>query len=139
MGILGWGLRALSVAGLLALAACAGAPVASAGGASASPAGPAPRLAITVDPAGPATLAPGTIVRVRAALQGAGQLEWVSGTVKIMGAPVLGLKPTADGAWAFKTMVPPMTTVPAGRYKVKVWGRLTDGRELSETLDYEVK
>jgi hypothetical protein len=92
-----------------------------------------------VDPAPPAALPPGTIVKVRARLDGLGQMAWVSGTVKLLGAPVLAMKPAADGSWSFKTMVPPMSTVPPGRYKVKVWGRLMDGRELSESLDYEVK
>jgi hypothetical protein len=127
-------LAALGLA-LAGLAGCAGAPALKAE----HPLPPLPRLALSVEPASPATLLPGTIVRVRAQVDGQGQLAWVSGTVRLMGAPVLGLKQAADGSWGFKTMVPPMTTVPAGHYKVKVWGRLKDGRELSETLDYEVK
>ena len=130
------GVRSLALALLLAgLGACAGVPIGQASRAL----GPLPTLLLSVDPPGPTTLLPGTLVTVRARLEGQGQFAWVSGTVRLMGAPVLGLKPAADGTWSFRTMVPPMAAVPPGHYKVRVWGRLLDGRPLSESLDYEVK
>lgn len=112
-----------------------------AGCASARPAQrPASVLRLSVDPAPPAQLAPGTLVKVSAVPEPPCQLAWVSGTVKLLGAPVLGFKPDpADGIWRFKTMVPPMTTVPPGHYQVKAWGRSADGAEVDGALDYEVK
>jgi hypothetical protein len=68
------------------------------------------------------------------------EMAWVSGTVKLMGAPVLGMKPAADGKrWQFRTMVPPMVTVPAGRYEVKAWGRTKAGEDIQGQMTYEVQ
>lgn len=114
----------------LLLGACAGKP----------PLPGARRLELSVDPAPPARLPSGTIVRVAARAVPDAELAWVSGTVKIMGAPVLAMKPDADGkTWRFKTMVPPMLTVPAGKYEVKAWGRTKNGEELQGLFSYEVK
>ncbi|HXB98472.1 MAG TPA: hypothetical protein VNZ54_10505, partial [bacterium] len=67
------------------------------------------------------------------------QLASLSGTVKMMGAPSLAFRPAADGTWYFRTMVPPMTTVPPGHYQIKAWGRTADGQDVTANMDYEVK
>lgn len=114
----------------LLLGACAGR----------KPALDARRLELSVEPAPPALLPSGTIVKVAARAVPDAELAWVSGTVKIMGAPVLAMKPDADGkTWRFRTMVPPMVTVPAGKYEVKAWGRTKSGEELKGMFSYEVK
>jgi len=119
---------ALALAGL-ALAGCAHVPK-----------GPAPALKISVEPAPPTVLAPGTVVKIRAWAEPKAQLQWVSGTVKVFRAPVLAFKPEAGSlAWIFKTQVPPMTTVPPGRYQVKAWGRSVDGQDVNGQLDFEVR
>jgi hypothetical protein len=123
----GWGAAPL---GLALLAGCATAP---------RPLGPAPSLVLHALPAPPASLDPGTIVTVQARTLPQTQLAWVSGTVKIMGAPTLAFRPGADGTWSFRTMVPPMTMVPPGTYQIKAWGRTADGQDVKATMDYEVK
>jgi hypothetical protein len=87
----------------------------------------------------PARLDPGTIVTVSARTAPFTQLASLSGTVKMMGAPVLAFRPAQDGTWYFRTMVPPMTTVPPGHYQIKAWGRTADGQEVKANMDYEVK
>ena len=121
--------RCAALLGLALLAGCAGAP---------SVHGPAPSLLLSALPAPPTRLDPGIIVTVRARTEPPTQLAWVSGTVKIMGAPVLGFRQAADGTWSFRTMVPPMTTVPPGTYQIKAWGRTADGQDVKATMDYEV-
>ncbi len=98
------------------------------------------RLVLSALPAPPAALPSGTIVSVSARPVPAAELAWVSGTVKILGAPVLGMKPGADGqSWSFRTMVPPMVTVPVGKYEVRAWGRTRAGEAVEGTMTYEVK
>jgi hypothetical protein len=124
----------------LRLAAAAFAALLLAGCAGKAPVPDARRLELSVDPAPPTGLPSGTIVKVAARAVPDAELAWVSGTVKIFGAPVLALKPDADGkTWRFKTMVPPMVTVPPGKYEVKAWGRTKNGEELQGLLNYEVK
>ncbi|HTB33685.1 MAG TPA: hypothetical protein VK842_02370 [bacterium] len=117
--------------GLALLGACASAPKRAGG--------PPPSLVLSALPAPPAQLDPGTIVTVQARTQPATQLAWVSGTVRIMGAPTLAFRPGADGTWSFRTMVPPMTTVPPGLYQIKAWGRTADGQDVKANMAYEVK
>ena len=116
--------------GLALLAGCAGAPPKLV---------PPPSLMLSALPAAPAELSPGTIVTVQARTVPATQMAWVSGTVRIMGAPTLGFRQAADGTWSFRTMVPPMTTVPPGHYQIKAWGRTADGQDVKANMDYEVK
>lgn|GEM_PF-2400721 len=115
---------------LALLAGCATAPKAL---------GPPPALVLAALPAPPARLDPGTIVTVQARTQPPTQLAWVSGTVRIMGAPVLAFRQTPDGTWFFRTMVPPMTAVPPGHYQIKAWGRTAAGQDVKANMDYEVK
>ncbi len=97
-------------------------------------------LEISVRPASPADLPPGTIVEIVAMPVPAGQMAWVSGTVKIFRAPVLAFKKSAvDGSFMFRTMVPPMATVPAGSYEVRAWGRTVAGEDVEGRLDYKVR
>jgi hypothetical protein len=101
---------------------------------------PAPHtLSLTVDPPPPADLPSGTIVSVRAVAGPDVDMAWVSGTVGIIGAPVAAFRRGSGGGWLFRTMVPPMVTIPPGVYKVKAWGRTTDGELLRATLNYEVQ
>jgi hypothetical protein len=94
---------------------------------------------VTVDPPSPARLAPGTIVKVNARPVPEGVMAWVSGTVKIVGSPVAAFKPNPDGSWRFKTMIPPMATVPPGFYMIKIWGRTRAGDMIRTTVSYEVQ
>jgi hypothetical protein len=97
-------------------------------------------FALSVSPAPPANLAPGTLVKVTARPEPPAEMVWVSGTVKIFGAPVLPFKrDPAGGTWSFKTVVPPLASVPAGSYEIKVWGRTASGEEVSSNLNYEVR
>lgn len=96
-------------------------------------------LRLSVEPPPPSDLASGTIVSVHAIAEPFMEMAWVSGTVGIMGAPVAGFKRAADGSWMFRTMVPPMVTVPAGTYHIKAWGRSKSGEELKATMNYEVQ
>ena len=92
-----------------------------------------------MDPAPPSDLAPGTIVTVRAVPEPYVDMAWVSGTVGILGAPVAGFKRGPGGLWQFRTMVPPMVTVPRGVYHIKAWGRTRAGEELKAAMNYEVQ
>jgi hypothetical protein len=98
------------------------------------------RLELSALPQPPTSLPSGTVVTVSARTVPEGDLAWVSGTVKLLGAPVLAMKPAADGkSWWFRTMVPPMVTVPAGHYEVKAWGRTKAGEDVQGSMSYEVK
>lgn len=98
------------------------------------------RLELSALPMPPSPLPSGTVVTVSARPVPEGEMEWVSGTVKLMGAPVLAMKPAGDGkSWSFRTMVPPMVSVPAGRYEVKAWGRSKAGEDVQGSMSYEVK
>jgi hypothetical protein len=122
---------ALLLAGLavLALAGCSRQQIAESG----------PRLVLSVSPPSPCRLDPGTLVSVTARPQPPVAMAWVSGTVRILGAPVTDFRLRADGSWGFRTMVPPMVSVPPGTYHIRAWGRTKDGEALSGTLTYEVE
>lgn len=118
-----------AVAGLL-LAACAGH----------APSADQPRLVLSALPAPPAELRSGMVVSVAAQAQPAVELAWVSGTVKLLGAPVLPMRLDADGrTWRFRTMVPPLVMVPAGDYQIKAWGRTRAGAPIEGQMSYEVR
>lgn len=111
-----------------------------AGCAAKAPKPDARRLELSVQPAPPASLPSGTVVQVAARAVPEAELAWVSGTVKIFGAPVMPLKPDPDGrTWRFRTMVPPLVTVPPGAYEVRAWGRTKAGEDLEGVLSYEVR
>lgn len=102
---------------------------------SAKPAGP--RLELSVQPP---VLKAGVLVQVTARPVPGVQLAWVSGTVKVMGAPVAAFKEDKkEGVWRFKTMVPAFASVPKGSYKVKAWGRTRTGEEVLGEMDYEAR
>ncbi len=101
--------------------------------------GPRPVLSLKVVPAPPARLEPGGFVRVTARCVPPVALGWVSGTVGILGAPVVAFRRGPAGAWSFRTMVPPFLNVPPGTYRVKAWGRTLDGRAVRGEMDYEVE
>ena len=126
--------RAPLLAGLAALAACA-----LAGCAGQRIAGNTPRLLLTVVPPSPTRLYPGTLVSVIALPEPRVAMRWVSGTVRILGAPVTDFRLNADGSWGFRTMVPPMVTVPPGAYRIRAWGRTVDGEDLRGELTYDVE
>jgi hypothetical protein len=126
--------RAPLLAGLAALAAFA-----LAGCAGQQIAGNPPRLLLTVYPPSPAQLDPGTLVSVTAQTEPRVAMQWVSGTVRILGAPVTDFRPLADGSWGFTTMVPPMVNVPPGTYHIRAWGRSMDGEDVRGELTYEVE
>jgi hypothetical protein len=67
-------------------------------------------------------------------------LEWVSGTVKVMYAPVMPLKwDAASGAWKFRTMISPLVRIPKGQYKVQAWGEDKTGGKYTGEMNVEVK
>lgn len=116
--------------GALSLGACAGK----------TPASGATHLELNALPAAPATLLSGTIVSVSAQAVPGAELAWVSGTVKLLGAPVLPMRLDPDGhTWRFRTMVPPLVTVPPGMYQIKAWGRTRSGAPVQGQMTYEVK
>jgi hypothetical protein len=96
-------------------------------------------LLVQMVPVSPARLDPGTLISVTARPEPPVAMAWVSGTVQIFGAPVAPFRRGADGAWRFRTAVPPMVDVPPGAYGVKVWGRTLDGQELRGASIYEVE
>jgi hypothetical protein len=84
------------------------------------------RLIIDVQPA---ELAPGMLVRVSAKPLPYAVLASVSGTVAVPGAWVMPFHWDAQQkAWAFRTVIPSLASIPAGQYVVKAWGQTLDGR-----------
>ncbi len=97
------------------------------------------QLELRASPASPASLIPGSRIEIAAVPVPAGEMQWVSGTVQLFGAPTLAFKKDPkDGFFKFKTMIPPMVQVPAGSYEVKAWGRTTAGEAIEGRLDYQV-
>jgi hypothetical protein len=97
-------------------------------------------LELSALPAGPTALPSGTIVTVTARVVPEAEMAWVSGTVKLMGAPVLGMKPELNGkGWYFRTMIPPLVTIPPGHYEVKAWGKTKAGEAVNGLMSYEVQ
>jgi hypothetical protein len=120
------------------LAAACAALLAGCGGVKPKPV--SAHLALDVSPKAPAALPSGTVVMVTARAEPPTQLAWVSGTVQILGAKTLALRPNTDGkTWYFKTMVPPLVRVPAGKYELKAWGRTQAGEPVEGLMQYEVK
>jgi hypothetical protein len=109
-------------------------------GCGAKPRADGHRLELRADPPSPASLAPGRIIKITAAPVPGGDMQWVSGTVKVLGARVVAFrKDPEDGLYKFKTMVPPMVDIPSGSYQVKAWGRTLAGEDVEGSLDYEVR
>jgi len=87
---------------------------------------PERRLILDVQPA---ELAPGVLVRVSARPAPDAALVSVSGTVAVPGAWVMPFHwDAAQKAWAFRTVIPSLISIPAGQYTVKAWGETRDGR-----------
>jgi hypothetical protein len=121
---------ALALLALFSLAACGGKQVKA----------PAHTLEIRPNPASPAKLPSGTRIEVAALPQPAVEMQWVSGTVKLFGAPTLTFKKDLkDGLWKFRTMIPPMVDMPSGTYEIKAWGRTVGGEEIAGRMDYVVQ
>jgi hypothetical protein len=120
-----------ALAALLFLAACHGAkPVAKASRV----------LELRPKPASGASLPQGTHIEIAAVPVPPAEMQWVSGTVQLIGAPTLAFKKDPkDGAFKFKFMVPPMVDVPAGSYQVKAWGRTSAGEDVEGQMAYEVR
>jgi hypothetical protein len=50
------------------------------------------------------------------------------------------MKEQGDGkGWYFRTMVPPLVTVPKGSYEVKAWGKTKAGEDVQGLMSYEVQ
>lgn len=97
-------------------------------------------LELRPDPPSPASLEPGTIVSIAAVPVPATEMQWVSGTVQLFGAPKLAFKKDPrDGFYKFKTMVPPMVQIPAGKYAVRAWGRTAAGEDIQGQTEYVVQ
>lgn len=97
-------------------------------------------LELRCDPASPAELPSGKLVEIKAVPVPQAEMQWVSGTVKLFGAPnIVFKKDPKDGNFRFRTMVPPMVEVPIGKYAIKVWGRTTAGEAVEGHMDYEVR
>jgi hypothetical protein len=67
-------------------------------------------------------------------------LRYVSGTVAVMGAPVLPLKYDRQlKKWAFKTYIPEFVSLPPGLYSIKAWGQTDDGVYYEGTTTVKAK
>jgi hypothetical protein len=97
------------------------------------------RLEIIADPASPASLQPGQRISVTARPLPEAQMQWVSGTVKVLGAREVAFRKDADGLFKFRTMVPPMVDIPSGTYEIRAWGRTAAGEAIEGSLKYEVR
>ena len=97
-------------------------------------------LELRCNPSSPSSLESGTIVTIAAVPVPATEMQWVSGTVQLFGAPKLAFKrDPKDGLYKFKTMVPPMVQIPVGKYEVKAWGRTAAGEEINGQMEYVVQ
>jgi hypothetical protein len=94
------------------------------------------RLILTLDPPG---LKPGTLIQVTARPVPDAEMLWVSGTVKVMGAPVMPFRPGEKGAWNFRTMIPVFATISPGQYEARAWGDSKDGKRYEGSLLIDVK
>jgi len=87
----------------------------------------------------PPELRPGVMIQVAARPLPQAEMAWVSGTVKVMGAPVMPFRPDGAGGWAFKTMVPAFASIAPGRYEARAWGDSKDGLRYEGNLFIDVK
>jgi len=115
----------LGLALLPFLASCAGGTVAQ-----------ERRLIVSMSPP---ELKAGQMIQVTARPQPAAELAWVSGTVEVMGAPVMPFARASDGAWNFKTMIPVFASIRPGKYEARAWGDTADGKRYEGNLIIDVK
>lgn len=94
------------------------------------------RLIVTMTPP---ELKAGQLLLVTARPEPAAEMAWVSGTVKVMGAPVMPFRRGADGIWAFKTMIPAFASLTPGKYVAEAWGDSKDGQHYEGILNIDVK
>jgi hypothetical protein len=94
------------------------------------------RLILTLNPP---ELKAGEIIQVTAKPVPQTEMAWVSGTVKIMGAPVMPFKRDENGEWSIKTMLSPLLTITPGSYQAKAWGDDKNGLRYEGNLSIDVK
>jgi hypothetical protein len=87
----------------------------------------------------PPEIKAGQLIQLSVKPESGEELAWVSGTVKVMGAPVLPLKKGQDGNWVFRTMVPAFAVISPGTYEARAWGDAPDGRRFEGSLSVVVK
>lgn len=88
----------------------------------------------------PPQLKAGAVVLVTARPVPPVELLWVSGTVKVMGAPVVGFKQDkATKLWQLRSQVPAFVSIPPGLYAVKAWGKTRAGEDIKGEMEYEAK
>jgi hypothetical protein len=87
----------------------------------------------------PPELRPGEIIQVSAQPEPKAQMAWVSGTVKVMGAPVMPFKKDSNGTWSIKTMMSPLVTIAPGTYEARAWGDDVSGQHYEGNLSIDVK
>ena len=115
----------LALSALLGLGGCASAKI-----------DPGRRLTLSLSPP---ELKPGQLIQVSAAPPAGVELAWVSGTVKVMGAPVMPFRKSEAGTWAFKTMIPAFASISPGTYEAKAWGDSLEGQRYEGSLLIKVK
>lgn len=107
------------------LASCSGAKAA-----------PERRLILSMEPP---ELKAGQLIQISVRPEPEAALAWVSGTVKVMGAPVMPFRKDEHGLWKFKTMIPVFASISPGHYEAKAWGDSTAGQHYEGNLIIEVK
>lgn len=94
------------------------------------------KLALSLDPP---QLQSGVVLTLSARPEPPLELQWVSGTVEVMGAPTLPMSWDPEvQAWKFKSMVPPFVSIPAGTYTVRAWGQSSNGKRAEGELSVKV-
>jgi hypothetical protein len=94
------------------------------------------RLIISMDPP---QLQAGSMIQVSAVPVPPTEMAWVSGTVKVMGAPVMPFQRQENGTWTFKTMIPIFASITPGQYQANAWGESKDGQRYEGSLVLNVK
>lgn len=88
----------------------------------------------------PEILAPGAAVSVAVKPVPAVAMRSVSGTVAVMGAPVMPFSyDAARELWVFKTVIPTMVAIPAGAYTVKAWGLSAQGDKIEGSRQIRIQ
>ena len=84
-------------------------------------------LVLKVDPP---LLESGKWITVTAAAADGADLRYVSGTVKVLGAPVLPLRyDRKQRLWRYRIYIPDLVSIKAGKYRVLAWGQTSAGRK----------
>jgi len=110
---------------LLALAGCAGSKPPN-----------VHRLALVMTPP---ELKAGQMIQVSASPGPGVEMAWVSGTVKVLGAPVMPFRKDSHGTWVFKTMIPAFASLSPGTYEARAWGDSVEGQRYEGGLFVDVK